>query len=249
MILVKACPLGEPAERLLIAVAARGHRVLPGPEALDSDAALDTDAALDSNVALESNVTPEADVTLVISDGPAVLNLLSVVRALGNRRFRVLVLSRLGAHPDARAASLRRLWRLEEHVRGGGAPTLTLRLAPLVGPETPLWRKLRSRPALPNGGRKLVNPVAERDVVETLLRALGGRVTWNDWYEVAGGEVISLAELRDVAARTHGGTSGGEWEPTLEEIAEHRLAESEPWATAFGITPTPLAAWTREAVA
>ncbi len=240
MILVKACPLGEPADRLLAAVAARGHTLLAGPEALASD------PAPDSNTSPVPDVEP---VTLVLSDGPGIVNLLGTVRALGDRRFRVLLLSRLGAHPDARAASLRRLWRLEEHVRGGGAPTLTLRLAPLVGPETPLWRKLRSRPALPNGGRKLVNPVAERDVVETLLRALDGRVLWNDWYEVAGSEAVSLAELRDLAGRSRGAATGGEWEPSLDEIAEHRLAESEPWASAFGITPTPLAAWTREAMA
>ena len=88
-----------------------------------------------------------------------------------------------------------------------------------------------------------MNPVAERDVVETLLRALDGRAPWRDWYEVAGGETVSLAELRDMAASTAGTTTAGEWEPSLEEIAEHRLAECEPWATDFGITPMPIAAW------
>lgn len=224
--IVLAGPLGAAPERLLAAVAARGHVLAASPEALPAG---------------------DEPVTLVVADGPMVLNLLGVVRALGARPFRVLVLSRLGAHPDARADTLRRLWRLEEHVRGGGAPTLTLRLAPLVGPETPLWRKLRSRPSLPAGGRKLVNPVAELDVVETLARALDGRAPWGDWYEVAGSETFSLAELRDVASRTRGAT-GGAWEPPLEEIAEHRLAESEPWTSTFGIRPTPIAAWAGAAV-
>ena len=229
MILTRACALPAAADRLLAAVAAQGHTVLPSLEALGARAAAAAEV--------------EQPVTLVVSDGPVVFDLLAGVRALGTRRFRILMLSRLGAHPDARADTLRRLWRLEEHVRGGGAPTLTLRLGPLVGPETPLWIKLRSRPALPQGGRKLVNPVAERDVVETLCRALDGRAPWRDWYELAGGETFSLAELSDVAASTSGTTTGGEWEPSLEEIAEHRLAECEPWATDFGITPTPLAAW------
>ena len=47
---------------------------------------------------------------------------------------RVLVLSLLGAHPDARAKRLKALWELEELVRGTAIPNMTLRLAPLVGP-------------------------------------------------------------------------------------------------------------------
>jgi uncharacterized protein YbjT (DUF2867 family) len=222
VIVVKPGPLGEAAERLLAAVATHGHVVVCEGESLP----------------------PEAEaVTLIVADGPMVFDFLGFVRSLGERRFRVLMLSRLGSHPDAREPSLQRLWRLEEHVRAGGAPTLTLRFAPLVGPATPLWKKLRSRPALPNGGRQRLNPVAEIDAVETLLRTLDGRAPWQGWYEVAGSETVTLAELRELARRTPGATAGGAWEPTLDELAEHRLAESEPWAADFGITPTPLAAW------
>jgi len=228
VIVVQPAPLGAPAGRLLGALAAHGHTVYARPEMLPAG---------------------EEPVTLAVSDGRFVFDFVSAVRALGSRSFRVLVLSRLGAHPDARCPSLQRLWRLEEHVRAGGAPTLTLRFAPLVGPDTPLWRKLRSRPSLPNGGRKLVNPVAEADAVETLLRALDGRGPWRNWYEVAGAEAVTLAELRDLASRTTGETKGAAWEPPLEEIAEHRLAESEPWASEFGITPTPLGAWAGAGVA
>jgi uncharacterized protein YbjT (DUF2867 family) len=223
VIVVKPGPLGAPAERLLAGLAARGHAVVEGTAALPES---------------------EGTVTLAISDGPFVFDFLGLVRSLGERSFRVLMLSRLGVHPDARASTLQRLWRLEEHVRAGNAPTLTLRFAPVVGPATPLWQKLRSRPALPDGGRKLVNPVAEPDAVETLAAALDGRALWRGWYEVAGPDTVSLAELRDLAALAPGETAGGAWEPALEEIAEHRLAESEPWASDFGITPTPLAAWT-----
>jgi len=226
MILVQAGPLGAPAERLLAAVARRGHDVFVSVDALPAC---------------------EDDLTVAMADGPTVIDLGRVLATLAGRRFRLLVLSRLGAHPDARAASLRRLWRLEEHARAL-APTLTLRFAPLVGPETPLWRKLRSRPPLPEGGRQLVNPVAETDAIETIGRALEGGVSWNDWYEVAGPDTATLAELRDLAARRPGST-GGEWEPPLAEIAEHRLAEVEPWASRFGIVPTPLAAWTGARVA
>jgi len=231
VIVVCAGPIGNPAARLLALLTARGHQMVKGPEALPPG---------------------EEPVVLAISDGPSVFDYLTAVQQLGSHPFRTLMLSRLGAHPDARAASLQRLWRLEEHVRAGNAPVLTLRFAPLVGAETPLWRRLRSRPALPNGGRKLLNPVAERDAIETLDRAFDGRARWEGWYEVAGPEAVTLAELRDLATRTP--ISGppadaGEWEPALEEMMEHRLAESQPWASHFGIVPTPLGAWAGAATA
>lgn len=215
-------PLDGAAERLLRALAAEGRPVAWDPQALPAG---------------------EGDVTLVVSDGAYVFDFAGVVRTLAPRRFRVLVLSRLGAHPDARAATLQRLWRLEEHVRASNAPVLTLRLAPLVGPASPLWRMLQTRPALPNGGRKLLNPVAEADVLATLRHALDGRAAWRDWYELAGPDVVSLAELRDLACASPRTAGEAAWEPALEEIAEHRLAECEPWAGTFGVTPTPLAAW------
>ena len=228
MIVVTAGPLAQPADRLIGALAARGVTLYDGP----SD--------------LPAGTEP---VTLAVSDGPFVFDFAGAVRELGEHRFRVLVLSRLGAHPDARAASLQRLWRLEEHVRGGGAPTLTLRFAPLVGPDAPLWRWLRTRPALPRGGRKLVNPVYEADALETIVRALSGQAAWEGWFEVAGAETVSLAELRDMAAASPGPTRGRACEPTMDEMDEHRLAECEPWASHFGITPVRLAAWANVGVA
>ena len=226
MIVVQAGSLGEPASRLLAAVAARGHELHARPEAA---------------AASERPVPAGAPVVLAVSDGPFVLDAAGALRALGPSDVRLLVISRLGSHPDARVPALQRLWRLEEHARSVGLPALTLRLSPLVGPDTPLWRKLRSRPPLPRGGRKILNPVAESDAVETLLRALDGRAAWEGWYEVAGPDAASLAELRDLAASTFG-RMDGEWEPPLEEMAEHRLAESDPWAAHFGIVPTPLGA-------
>src|SRR6266516_4199530 len=52
---------------------------------------------------------------------------------------RILVLGWIGAHPDARAETLRKLWALEERCRATPLPTLALRLGPLVGPASPLW--------------------------------------------------------------------------------------------------------------
>lgn len=209
-------PLDPPAGRLLDTLAAAGEPLVTGAASLPPG---------------------EGPVTIAVSTGPFVFDFVGLVATLGSRPFRVLALSRLGAHPDARPPALRRLWRLEEHLRGGGAPTLTLRLAPLLGADSPLWRRLRSRPALPRGGRQVINPVAEADALETLRRALDGRAEWKGWFEVAGPEAWSLAELRELAGPAGPAADAGAWEPPLEEMAEHRLAESEPWASHFGIAP------------
>jgi uncharacterized protein YbjT (DUF2867 family) len=150
---------------------------------------------------------------------------------------RILVLSLLGVHPDARAQRLQELWFCEERMRRSGVPTLTLRLAPLVGPTSPFWVKLASRPRLPRGGRDLVQPVVEEDVVESIDRALHGNAPWEGWYEVAGPEIFSLRELAALAAA--GGVCPGAaaWEPQLSEIREQRLAEPALWERDFAITP------------
>ena len=126
-------------------------------------------------------------------------------------------------------------------MRGGGAPTLTLRFAPLLAADSPLWLKLRSRPGLPRGGRQLLNPALEADAVETLVRALADPAPWRDWYEVVGPEAWTLAELRDLAAESGAARERGAWVPPLEEMAEHRLAESGPWTERFRIAPGRIA--------
>jgi uncharacterized protein YbjT (DUF2867 family) len=190
--------------------------------------------------------------TLVLASGRA-LDLAALGVLLGAWRSapgaRVLVLSRLGAHPDARAAGLRRLWQLEEHARACGLPVLTLRLGPLIGPRSPLWLKLRRRPRLPGGGQKLLNPVAEPDAVETLERALDGRAAWEGWYEVAGPELMSLAELASLAREAGPARPGerGAWEPPWRELSEHRIAESGGWLDHFSLRvrsiPEQVAQW------
>ena len=181
--------------------------------------------------------------TLVCAEGLGLRDLDRMVAgAAGGTRL--LVLSRVGTHRDARAKALRTLWDLEERARAIGLPVLTLRIAPMVGPQSPLWLKLAARPRLPRGGHQLLNPVCEEDVVETLDRALAGRAAWEGWYEVAGPEVMSLAELADLAAEWPEDASPGAaaaWEPPLEEMAEHRICEAGPWLEHFRVTPGPLA--------
>jgi len=156
---------------------------------------------------------------------------------------RLLVVTRLGTHPDARSLALREAWALEEAARATGLPALVFRSGPLLGPSSPLWLRLRAGPGPGRDGTRLLNPVAEEDLVETLLLALDGRASWEGWYEVAGPEVWSLAELvtlaRETGPRLRAGS--GAWEPPLEEMRDHRLAESAPWLEHFGLHARPLA--------
>ncbi len=77
-------------------------------------------------------------------------------------------------------------------------------------------------------------------MVETLRRALQGPGQWDDWYDVAGPEVWSLAELAELASGTDVG-DGGAWEPPLEELVQHLLTDPRPWLERFGLAPAPLA--------
>lgn len=215
-----------PVPRLLAALAARGYPMAEGPASGSAK-------------------------VLVLGPGVSLEPMALEVLFGAWRRIpegRLLVLSLLGAHPDARAPRLKALWKLEELARGSGLPTLVLRLAPVVGPESPLWLKLRSRPRLPRGGRGLLNPVAEEDVLSTLERALGGRAGWEGWYEVAGVEALTLAELAALAAAAgpRTGHRAGAWEPPTAEMAEHRLAEAAPWIEHFGLDWRPIADRARE---
>lgn len=219
-----------PVPRLIAALATRGFRSGRPGEAPASGAARDA-------------------ATLVLGPGVALDDLSLGVQLGAWRRAsgaRVLVLSLIGAHPDARAERLRQLWRLEEWARATALPVLTLRLAPLVGPASPLWLKLRSRPGLPRMRRHPLNPVDESDVLETLARALEGRAGWEGWYEVAGPEILSLEELAELARPGGPVKTPGDWEPPLAELEEHRLSEWGPWAGHFGVTPGAVSARARE---
>jgi hypothetical protein len=162
---------------------------------------------------------------------------------------RVLVVGWMGTHPDARAEILKRLWTLEERARSSARPVLTLRLAPLVGPSSPLWLRLAGARRLPDGGRALLNPLVEDDAIETLDRALRGRVPWEGWYEVLGPEIWSLRELADLARRGRAPRDPGCWEPEPAVLLEQRLGESALWIERFGLAPSPLERRAREWIA
>jgi len=162
------------------------------------------------------------------------------------RAARVVVVSRVGAHPDAVSAGLRDLWRLEEYARVSAVPTLTLRLAPLVGRESPFWRQLASRPKLRDEARAVLMPVLETDALAALDRVLQKPDANEGWYEVVGPEARSLEEWAELAAAS-GTAPGGSWEPELAELAEHRLSEPALWQERFHLKAHSVVQWARGA--
>lgn len=155
------------------------------------------------------------------------------------RTARLLVLGSLGTHRDAKAGRLRALWTIEEKARSTGLPVLALRLAPLVGPSSPLWLRLRSGGLPARAASFLLQPVAEADVQRTIERAFAEEGDWSGWFEVAGPEPLTLAELSEIAGRGSTGSRGA-WEPSLAEMGEQRLVDVRPWSERFGIQPAAI---------
>lgn len=179
--------------------------------------------------------------TLIVTSGSVAPAGLAQVLAESCRRgnVRVLVLGPLGVHPDAPVSRLRGLWELEEACRASGLPVLALRLAPLVGPTSPLWLRLRSRPALGRRGETLVCPLAESDALRALECVILATWTETSWFEVAGEEVLTLGELAGLAQRSGARTptGAGAWEPALEEIECARIPDPAPWRQRFDLAP------------
>lgn len=161
------------------------------------------------------------------------------------RGARLIVISRMGAHPDARAAGLRDLWRLEEHARVSLIPTLTLRLGPLVSKESPFWTRLAAHPRLGDEARRLVMPVLEEDALTAMERALREAHPAEGWFEVVGPDARSLGEWAEIAAARGPAEPdpAGAWEPDLEELAEHRLCEPEIWQERFDVRARSVIDW------
>ena len=153
---------------------------------------------------------------------------------------RWLVLSWIGAHPDARDPLLAALWALEEAARATGLPTLVLRLAPLVGPRSPLLALLRDNPKRDARlDRRLVQPVLEADVVAGLAKWIDGSAVWGDWFEVCGPDALSVGELIQLTQAGHFGAldAAPAWEPSPAVLRSQGLSEWEAWALATGVTP------------
>jgi hypothetical protein len=193
------------------------------------------DRLLGPRAAGDASASP---VTLVIAFEPALDP--AAIGELARSADRLLTIGWIGTHRDAREPELVRHWTLEEAARATALPTLSLRLGPLIGPHSPLWRVLaRGAPGLQRD--RLLMPLVEADAVETLRCAFAGDEPWDGWYEVAGPEAVTVGELVSWAAGGGAASPAAGWEPSPAILRAQRLADPEPWLRRFRLVPPPLA--------
>ena len=181
---------------------------------------------------------PDVRIIAAVTTGDPGSQLVGVVPGM-----RIVMLDWIGTHPDAEDAALKASWELEEAARATGADVVALRLAPLVGPGSPLMAWLARRPGLDaRSRRRPLQPVLETDAVATIARAWSGEGPREGAFEICGKDVVDLGELLDlaVAQGTAAFTAAPECEPSLAILRGQGLSEWEPWAVAFGIMPSPI---------
>ena len=185
--------------------------------------------------------------------GPATDDAQAVTPCVPNDTLeRWLVMSWIGAHPDAGDPLLAALWGLEEAARATGLPTLVLRLAPLISRHAPLLSLLAQRPALDARlARALIQPVLEADVVAGIARFLTGAGLWNDWYKACGPDAISVGELAQFAQAGQFGQVAAlpAWEPSPAVLRAQGLSEQDAWTRATGLAPRSVLAATPQGTA
>jgi uncharacterized protein YbjT (DUF2867 family) len=171
------------------------------------------------------------------------------VRVRDSRIAHRLVLGWIGTHPDAIARGLRWLWQVEEACRASDAGVVAIRLAPMMGPHTPLGRRLRGGPVPARVRHRPLQPVLEHDVVQVIDRIVAGRGPRSGWFEVCGPEIVTLTALSERARAQGRAVEPGAWEPDLDVLAEMPLVEPDLWQRAYGVSAGSVIDVARVAVA
>ncbi|MBI1852226.1 MAG: complex I NDUFA9 subunit family protein [Planctomycetes bacterium] len=119
---------------------------------------------------------------------------------------RIILLSVLGARPDARTRFARTRFAGEEIVRNSGIDHTILRLAVVFGAEDHFTNRfasiIRWNPLLPlvGGGRARIQPIHVDDVASAVVYAVLQDRFHNETIDVAGGEAVRLRDaIRAIA--------------------------------------------------
>lgn len=177
----------------------RDHvEVVPGTLA-DAAALTRLAAGMDTVVHLVGIIAESGDATFTAIHVDGARRMAEAARAAGAARF--IHMSALGARPDAPATAYHRSKAAGEvAVRAVGLPTVILRPAIIVGPEsvpiTLLARLHRLLPAVPviGDGRFPMQPIWVGDVAEGFARAAAGEVPAGT-YEIGGPDRVTYAEF------------------------------------------------------
>jgi len=195
-------------------------------------------------------------------------NVLQAAVAAGVRRF--VHMSALGARAGARSRYHTTKWAAEEAVRGSGLAWTIFRPSIIYGPGdgfvTMLARMVRRLPVVPviGSGRNRLQPVAVEHVAAGFARALLTPASEKQTYAVVGPDAVTLVQLLDLIgsalgrrrvrkvhvpldvmrplARAFHALPGFPVTPDqLLMLEEDSVGDPEPFHSAFGITPMPLA--------
>jgi uncharacterized protein YbjT (DUF2867 family) len=140
-------------------------------------------------------------------------NTLGLVRAARGRPVRIFVLvSALGARPDASTPYHRTKWEAEEVVRNSGIPYVILRPSLIFGRlvglrDSKLVARMSqailsgSRIPLVGGGQHLVQPVFIGDVTQCVLACLERQDLAGRCFDLCGPEQMTFEELIDTLAK------------------------------------------------
>jgi NADH dehydrogenase len=221
-------------------------------------------------------------------DADAVVNLTGILNERGDSGagFEQVFVGLLDAVIDAmRAAGVRRLLqmsalnagagqshylqargRAERHVRGSGLDWTLFRPSVIAGPHDGLFCRfdalLRRAPVLPIGRAEArFQPVWVEDVAEAFARALDEPTSVGQAFDLAGPDVLTLAEIVDLTAQARGRRRRvialpprlGRWQAYIGELLPGKPISRDNWRSlqvdsisdddglrSLGIEPTPV---------
>jgi NADH dehydrogenase len=236
-----------------------------------SPAALETDMAGCDTVIHLVGIIREDPATLSTFErihAQGTMNVLEAAAATGVRRY--VHMSALGARPNARSRYHQTKWAGEEAVRACPIPWTIFRPSIIYGRGDQFVNMLasivRRYPVVPviGRGQQRLQPVAVERVAEGFVRAVELEAAVKQTYEVGGPEAVTMVRLLDLigTALGHGRVHklhipvglmraasrllhrlpGFPLTPDqLLMLEEDNICDPQPFYSAFGLSPVPLA--------
>ncbi len=186
---------------------ARGVEVLQGdatdPAALA--AACAGCAAVVSTVAIRRDHRPQTFLQVNV-EGPRLLG--EAARAAGVNK--VVLVSEIGAQPNAKLRYLASRWAGEQALQRSGVPCTILRFSFILGTDGGLAREfgrfanLGPMFILPDGGQQHFQPIVREDAARCVVASLSRVDLYGQTLELGGPEVLTYEQLFDLFVRARG---------------------------------------------
>jgi len=236
-----------------------------------SPAALERDMAGCDTVVHLVGIIREEPATLSTFERIHTQGTINVLEAAATTRVRrYLHMSALGVRPGAQARYHRSKWAAEEAVRAGPIPWTIFRPSIIYGRRDQFLNMLaamiRRYPVVPviGSGQQRLQPVPVEQVAEAFARAVEPETTVKQTYAVAGATAVTMVQLVDLIGAALGRPRvrkvhvpiglvrpvtrlmhrlpGFPLTPDqLVMLEEDNVGDPQPFLSAFGLPPVPLA--------